>query len=84
MVNGGLFGKPKSKRLARIITIESPSKFRKSIREIKKGGVTLQEKRALVLARNIAGAQLQRKNLSAKERREFSKIKRTKLPKITR
>ncbi len=81
----GLFaGKPKDKRLARIISITSPTAFRKSIRTLKKGGITLKEKRALVLARNRAGAQLDRKNLSSKERKQFKAITRMSLPPITR
>ncbi len=80
----GLFDiKPKSKRLARIISIKSPQDFIRSIRIIKKGGVTLQEKRALVLAQNRARAILKKK-ISLKERIEFIKISKIKLPKITR
>ncbi len=79
-----LFSKPKSRRLARIITITSPSAFRESIRVLKKDGLTLEEKRGLVLAKNRAGAQLKRKNLSAKERKQFRAITKIKLPKITK
>lgn len=78
MVNG-LFGKPKSKRLARIISITSPSAFRKSIRVLKKGGLTLTEKRALVLARTRASLQLKRKNLSLKERKQFRVISKIRI-----
>ncbi len=81
----GLFaGKPKSKRIARIINITSPSAFRESIRKLKRGGLSLQEKRSLVLARNRAGAQLDRKNLSTKERKQFRAIVKMSLPKITK
>ncbi|KKM26502.1 hypothetical protein LCGC14_1584190 [marine sediment metagenome] len=79
-----LFFAPTSKRLARDITITSPFAFRKSIQIIKKGGVTLQEKRALVLAQNRASAQLMRKNLSIKERVQFTTIQNMRLPKVTR
>lgn len=79
-----LFSPPKNKRLAGIIKIDSPAAFRGSIQEIKKDGVTLEEKRALVLAQNRSRAQLQRQNLSMKERREFEKIVSMDLPKITR
>lgn len=79
-----LFGKPKSKRLARIISIISPSAFKKSIRVLKKGGVTLQENRALNLAKTRARLQLRRKNLSSKERREFTAITKIKIPKVTK
>ncbi len=78
-----LFTKPKSKRLARIIDITSPTAFRRSIKILKKGGLDLKEKRALVLARNRAGAQLKRKNLSAKERKQFREITKTNIPKLS-
>ncbi len=78
----GLFKKAKSKRLARIISIKSPSAFRKSVTTLKKRGLTTREKRALVLARTRATVQLRRKNLSAKERRQFRSIAKTKIPKV--
>ncbi len=81
----GLFaGIPKSKRIARIINITSPTAFRESIRKLKKGGLSLQEKRALVLAQNRAAAQLDRRDLSGKERKQFKAIKRIRLPPITK
>jgi len=81
----GLFsGKPKNRKLARDTSITSPTAFRGSITELRKGGITTEEKRALVLARNRANAQLNRKNLSSNERRQFREIGRMKLPKITR
>lgn len=79
-----LFSKPKSKRLARIIDITSPTAFKRSIRILKKGGLTLREKRALVLARNRAGAQLKRKNLSMKERVQFGRISKMRLPPVSK
>lgn len=80
----GIFFPPKNKKLARQINISSPMAFKKSIFLLKKGGVTRQEKSALVLARTRAQAQLSRKNLSSKERREFGVIARMSLPKITK
>lgn len=80
----GLFFAPTSKKLARDISITSPVAFQKSIRTIKKDGVTLKEKRALVLAQNRARAQLKRSNLSMKERIEFARIANIRLPRITR
>ena len=74
-----MFFPPKNRSLAAKISICSPSAFRTSIQTFKKGGLTLTEKRALVLARNRAGAQLHRKNLSAKERREMGIISRMKI-----
>ena len=79
-----LFFPARDERLARDISITSPSAFRKSIRTIRKGGVTVKERRGLVLAQNRADAQLNRKNLSPKERREFSEIVRIRIPKVTR
>jgi len=82
MVRKTIFFPPKHRRLARTITIKSPSAFRASIKKLSKGGITLVEKRALVLARNRAKAMLKRKNLSAKERRQMREISRIKLPPI--
>lgn len=79
-----LFFAPKNKALAKKITIRSPLAFDQSIRRIKKGGVTLEEKRGLVLAQNRARAQLGRKNLSLKERIEFNVIASRKLPKVNK
>lgn len=80
----GLFFKPKDKALARKITIKTPAGFRRSIRILKKNGITTKEKRALNLARNRARVQLLRKNLSIKERRQFTMISKIKLPRITK
>lgn len=76
--------KPKSKRLARCIDITSPTAFRGSIRKLKEHGLTLREKRALVLGRNRASAQLKRKDLSPKERKQMQTIANMNLPKVTR
>ena len=74
-----IFLKPKDKRLAKEISIESPAKFRKSIRKLKIKGLTTKERRALNLARTRAKLQLKRQNLSAKERRQFTDISRTRI-----
>jgi len=79
-----IFFPPKHPRLARAISITSPSAFRKSIKTLKKGGITTREKRALVLAQNRARVQLKRKNLSRKERKQFGEISKMILPPITR
>lgn len=84
MVNAGLFGPPKSKRIAKIISIRSPTAFKESIKKLRKGGLTTTEKKALVLARTRASLQLKRKNLSSKERVQFKKISQIKLPMITK
>ncbi len=79
-----LFFKAKDPRLARDISITSPSAFRESIKKLKRGGVTLKEMRALQLAKNRAGAQLKRKNLSSKERKQFRAISKINIPKVSR
>jgi len=79
-----IFFPAKNKRLARIITTKSPTAFRRSIRTLKKGGLTVTEKRALVLARTRAAAQLKRRNLSTKERRQFRMIAKIRIGKITK
>lgn len=79
-----LFSPAKDKRLAAIIDITSPTAFRRSIRIIKIGGVSLKENRALVLAQKRSKAQLKRKNLSPKERKQFSQIIKIRIPPITK
>jgi len=83
-IKKSLFFPPKSKRFARIITIKSPTAFKRSIKKLKKDGLTRTEKKALVLARTRAKIQLKRKNLSAKERKQMREISRIKIPKITK
>lgn len=84
MKSKGIFDtKTKSFSLARKISIINPNQFRKSIRILKKDGINLSESKALVLARTRATAQLNRKNLSAKERRQFKAISLIKIPKVS-
>lgn len=73
--------KVKNPRLANKINITSPTAFRKSIRDLKKNGLNATERKALTLAKNRATAQLNRKNLSPKERKQFQEISKTKIPK---
>lgn len=80
----GLFAPAKNKRIAKIISITSPTAFRESIRKLKRGGITTEKKRALVLARNRASAQTKRKNLSPKEMKQMKAISKISLPKITK
>ncbi len=84
MARPTLFFKPASRRLARDISITSPNAFEDSIKRLKQGGITVKEKRALVLAQNRARAQLSRKNLSLKEKIQFTVIATKRLPKITK
>jgi len=77
-----LFFPAKDKKLARKISITSPKAFKASIKKVSKGGVTLEEKRALTLARTRAKVQLRRPNLSFKERKQFFMIANMKLPKV--
>lgn len=66
---------------AKKVDITSPAAFRKSIKEMKKGKYTLNERRSLILAQNRAKAQLARKSLSPKERRQFTQITKIRIPK---
>ncbi len=79
-----LFFKAKDPRLARDITIVSPTAFRRSIKKLVNGGLTLKERRALILAQNRAKAQLKRTKLSGKERKQFFQISQIKIPKVTK
>jgi hypothetical protein len=79
-----IFFPPRRKTLADIISIASPAAFRESIRQLKRGGITATEKRALVLARNRAKAMLKKRSLSARERKELEAIARMPLPAVTR
>lgn len=83
-ITKSIFFPPKDKALARKISIKSPFAFRKSIRELKKGGITLKEKRALTLAKIRATVQLKRNNLSNKERKQFRTISQMNIPKVTK
>lgn len=74
-----IFFPAKNKRAARIIKIDSPSNYRKSIQILKKGGLTTTEKRALILAQNRAKAQLKRSNITIKERKQFKQISKIKV-----
>ena len=77
-----IFFEPKHKKLADIISIESPAAFRRSIRTLRKMGIGAREKRALVLAQNRARAMLKKKNLSEKERKELQAIAAMPLPPV--
>ena len=79
-----IFFPAKSKRLARAISIESPTAFRRSIKKLKREGLTLRERRALMLARTRAAVQLKRKRLSMKERRQFRTISKMEIPRVTK
>ncbi len=83
-ITKSIFFPPKDKALARKISITSPAAFRKSIRELKKGGITLKERRALTLAKTRATVQLKRNNLSNKERKQFRTISQMNIPKVTK
>ena len=74
----------RGKKLADIISIESPAAFRESIRKLKRMGIGATEKRALVLAQNRAKAMLKKRSLSEKERRELQAISRIRLPEVTK
>lgn len=79
-----VFFQPQNKKLAKAISIRSPSAFKKSVSTLRKSGVTTTEKRALSLAQTRAKLMLRRKNLSSGERVEFRKIASVKLPMVTK
>ena len=75
----GLFRPAKNKRIAEIIRMDSVKGAKHSIAELKrlidKGEITIDEGIKYVnCVANRAKVQLRRKNLSAKEKREFKKI----------
>jgi hypothetical protein len=80
IVMKSIFLKPKFPRLARAISIKSPSAFKQSISRVRrlKGFTKKQKQSALNLAKGRATAMLGRRNLSLKERREFRTISRIK------
>jgi hypothetical protein len=79
-----IFFPPRHKKLADVISIESPAAFRESIRRLRHMGIGATEKRALVLAQNRAKAMLKKRSLSPKERRELETIARMPLPNVTK
>lgn len=83
-ITKSIFFPPKDKALARKIKINTPTKFRDSIKRLQKDGVTLKEKKALVLAKTRAKVQLLRTNLSKKEIKQFTTISKMKLPRVSR
>ncbi|KKM74220.1 hypothetical protein LCGC14_1402620 [marine sediment metagenome] len=83
-ITKSIFFPPKDKALARKISITSPAAFRRSIKELKKDGISLKEKRALTLARTRSVIQLKRKNLSMKERKQFKIISQMNIPKVSK
>ena len=72
----------RSKARAEIISIKTPGLFRRSIEVLKRGNYTINDRKALILAQNRARAQLKRRNLSDKERRQFREISRIYIPKV--
>jgi hypothetical protein len=81
--NKTIFFPPKSKSLAKIITIKSPKGAREAsrklvarFRRLKTRPAKRRTKRAVVLAANRAAASRKRKNLSAKERKQMLKVER--------
>lgn len=68
----------------RRVSVESPVAFMQSMAVLRRGGLRTAEKKALIMAQNRALAQLNRKDLSNKERGEFATIARFKLPPVTR
>lgn len=76
-----MFGERKWKRLAAVVSLTSPAEARKSatwlkrhFRELKSREHKVAVKRACVLAHNRALAARKKKDLSAKEKKEFKEI----------
>ena len=69
-------------RKAKLVSIKSPEAFRKSIKALKKGRFVESERKSLTLARTRATLQLKRKNLSMKERKQFTKISKMRIPNV--
>lgn len=78
MARVSIFFKAKNPRLARAISIKSPSAFRESISKVRrlKGFTKKQKQSALNLAKGRATAQLARRRLSLKERIQFRAIRK--------
>jgi hypothetical protein len=79
-----IFFKPRNQNLANKISIKSPLAFRSSIKELRKGGINMPERRGLILAQNRSKLMLMRHNLSPMERKQFNTISKIKLPKVSR
>jgi hypothetical protein len=79
----GLFFEPKNKKLANEIKIDTPQHFKQSIYALKKNGLTTDEKRSLVLARNRAYAIAQNPRVSQEVKKGKIEIYNTKLPPVT-
>lgn len=75
-----LFFKAKNPRLAKAISIRSPTEFRASIKKVRllKGFTKRQKQGALNIAKARSRAMLARKNLSEKERKQFRAITKIK------
>lgn len=72
--------RPKNKRIANQIRIDTPQNFRRSVRDLQVGGLSLHEYQALVLAQNRARAMLNRGRLSVGERAQMAEISVVRLP----
>lgn len=77
------YKKPKHPSIAKIVSLESPTKARKAANKLlsmfkgtKRRDRKVAIKRAAVLAANRAGAAAKRRNLSAKERKQFGEIEK--------
>ena len=78
-----MFHKPKNQTLADMVVIDKPSKARRAaaalkrrFRRMRSRKAKVETKKATVNAANIAGAMLEKKNLSSKERVEMRKVRK--------
>ena len=77
---GMSFSPARRKAISQAVSIKSPSRFKQSVRILSKGGLSVQERKVLVMAQDRADMQLQRKDLSSIERRQFKEIKGVNIP----
>ncbi len=74
----GIFFPAKHRKLAEIVTIESPAKARKAVKKLKrligKGYTKKQIRGAMIIAYARAKALAKKKGISAKEKRELRQI----------
>lgn len=77
-----MFRKPKSQKLAKMVSIESPTSAKigasmlvRHFNKLSRRPSKVATKRAAVLAANRAGAMLKKKDLSRKERVELRKVR---------
>jgi len=64
------------------VSIKNPSQFKDSVSRLRKRGITREEQRVLRIAKARAAAQILRPNISTKEKKQFTQILKTPIPKV--